>query len=173
KRKTFALAACALLVLAGLALAAWAFYIRPMILLLDDQDNLASIRRNLDFEAFGPDDKGTPRLFLDELKLSHPLPEKSWMCPFCGERYVYRPVSPCGERIPRQIPPSRFVMWCPRLHPDGRRLFMLNDTFALECADWEVSWYYQKWASDLTREEQSLENQYRVNNGLPLLEQKQ
>ncbi|MCX5673957.1 MAG: hypothetical protein NTX87_03020, partial [Planctomycetota bacterium] len=110
KRKTFALAACALLVLAGLCLAAWVFYIRPTILLVRDGDNLASIRRNLDFEAFGPDDKGRPRFFPDELKLSPPLPEKSWMCPFCGERYVYRPVSPCGERIPHRIPGSRFVM---------------------------------------------------------------
>jgi hypothetical protein len=172
KRNAFVLAVCALLVLAGLALAAWAFYIRPMLLMLHDRDNLSSIRRNLDFEAFGPDDKERPWLFPDELKLSPPLPEKSWMCPFCGERYVYRPVSPCGERITHLMALSRFVMWCPHPHPDGKRLFMLADFFAIEYGDWEVSWYYQKLARDLTREEQGLENQYRVNNGLPLLEQK-
>lgn len=172
KRKAFALAACALLVLAGLALAAWAFYIRPEILLFYDRQNLTSIRRNLDFLAFRPDDEEGPRLFPDELKLSQPLPEKSWLCPFCGERYVYRPVSPCGERITHRIPPKRFVMWCPRRHPDEKRMFMFDDLCNFEYADWEVSWYYQKMARDLTREEQSLENQYRVNNGLPLLEQK-
>jgi hypothetical protein len=172
KRNAFALAACALLVLAGLALAAWAFYVRPMILLVRDGSNLSSISRNLDYEAFGPDDKERPWLFPDELKLSQPLPEKSWLCPFCGERYVYRPVSPCGERITHLMPGSRFVMWCPRPHPDGNRLFMLAGFFALEYADWEVSWYYQKLARDLTPEEQDMENQYRAKNGLPLLKQK-
>ena len=153
--------------------AAYILYVRPMLRDRRDRDNMMEIRRSL-YGLYGSallkDEQGR-RFFPDQLRPTHDLPAQRLECPFCGERYVYRPVNLAGTRIPAgDFQPRYFVMWCPREHPDGKRFFMTSDLGDYEYADSEVSWYYQKRAEDLSAEEREQENRYRAEQGLPLLE---
>ena len=150
--------------------AAYILYVRPLLLDQRDRDNMMEIRRSLYGSALLKDEQGR-RFFPDQLRPTHDLPAQTWECPFCGERYVYRPVNLAGTRIHcRPGVPTYFVMWCPRQHPDGKRMFMFSDGGGGDFADSEVSWYYQKMAEDLSAEEREQENRYRAEQGLPLLE---
>lgn len=151
--------------------AAYFLYVRPELLLLRDEDHMVTIRRNWDYAAFLKNEKGQ-RFFPEQLRLLLDLPPQAWECPFCGERYVYRAINVAGTRITCSYEqPQYFVMWCPREHPDGRRVFMLSDQRVHAYADSEVSWYYQMEVEDLSPEEREQENRYRAEQGLPLLEQ--
>jgi len=159
-----------ILALGAAGTAVYTLYVRPMLLLVCDMNNMATITRNWDWAAFPKDMKGR-RFCPDELKVSDGLPAQAWQCPFCGERYAYRPVNLAGIRI--ACGPSEhchFVMWCPRAHPGGKRVFMLSDFSIREYAESEVSWYYQKKAEYLSPEEREQENRYRAEQRLPLME---
>jgi hypothetical protein len=108
--------------------------------------------------------------FTDELKLDASAPAELWICPGCGRRYVYSPVTPSGERVRPHFGEVRhFVLWCPEPCHWGERFFLWSDWGGASEADSKVSWYYQKSAKGLSTEERRQEDAYRAARGMPPL----
>lgn len=112
--------------------------------------------------------------FKDELVLSNGFDRKMLICSACKKPYIYSPVAPSGERIRVELPERsmHFVMWCPE--PCRKlRAFLFSPGIAWVNGDDQVSWYYQKLASDLSDEELKKENEYRLSQSMKPLKVKE
>jgi len=114
--------------------------------------------------------------YKNKLNLSTNFPKKFLICPVCKEPYIYSAISPSGNRIPTWSDIEKkefvfFVMWCPKPCHNNKRNFLRWDSKCLPpLGDNEVSWYYQKEARCLTKEELEKENEYRKSHHMEILQ---
>ena len=110
--------------------------------------------------------------FKDMLNLGD-LNKKCFNCCICKEPYIYNPVAPCGDRMhslgDKERDMGSFVMWCPKPCHSGKRVFLQTSGRTMLYSDNEISWFYQKGAKYLTREELDKENDYRKSHHMEIL----
>jgi hypothetical protein len=98
-------------------------------------DQLADLYPLYSLQIPEPPRSATPRAYL-----TRPF------CPVCAMPYVFRPVTPTGEKLkPCVDDHAHAVAWCPQPCHHGKRAFLFADGGVFLLADDQIEWQSQRW----------------------------